>query len=201
MKPNTSRWCGRVFREDHKPLLDVVGGAADLDTARKALYRFITERQYRIFVDDPEHTVSELSIARDCARVLRGVLARDVVSILPDGSRVYEFHPWEKNIVERKSYIGQDVPILSYLKRLAAIGEDPGEYSSMWYYYSAEKSLPWKGEAPLSAGNRAFSAGHVTPSPSVREEGASSPRRRGCMPFKRTCPAAESLQPIRVTPP
>jgi lysine 2,3-aminomutase len=76
MKLNMSRWCARAFRENHKPLLDVVSGAADLDTARKALYHFVTDRQYRIFVDDPEHTVSELSIARDCARVLRGVLAR-----------------------------------------------------------------------------------------------------------------------------
>lgn len=66
---------------------------------------------------------------------LRAAQNRDVVSILPDGSRVYEFHPWEKNIVERDSYIGQDVPILTYLERLAAIGEDPGEYSSIWYYY------------------------------------------------------------------
>ncbi|NLW80754.1 MAG: KamA family radical SAM protein [Desulfovibrionales bacterium] len=66
---------------------------------------------------------------------LRAAQNRDVVSILPDGSRVYEFHPWEKNIVERDSYVGQDVPILTYLERLAAIGEDPDEYSSIWYYY------------------------------------------------------------------
>lgn len=66
---------------------------------------------------------------------LRAAQSRDVVSILPDGSRVYEFHPWEKNIVERDSYIGQDVPILTYLERLAAVGEDPAAYSSVWYYY------------------------------------------------------------------
>ena len=66
---------------------------------------------------------------------LRAVQNRDVVSILPDGSRVYEYHPWEKNIVERDSYIGRDVPILTYLERLAAIGENPDEYASIWYYY------------------------------------------------------------------
>ena len=66
---------------------------------------------------------------------LRAAQNRDLVSILPDGSRVYEFHPWEKNIVERDSYIGQDVPLLTYLERLAAIGEDPAGYSSIWYYY------------------------------------------------------------------
>ena len=66
---------------------------------------------------------------------LRAGQNRDVISILPDGSRVYEFHPWEKNIVERDSYVGQDVPLLEYLERLAAIGEDPAEYSSIWYYF------------------------------------------------------------------
>lgn len=60
---------------------------------------------------------------------------RDIVSILPDGSRVYEFHPWEKNIVERESYLGQDVPILEYLKRLHALGENPDDYSTIWYYF------------------------------------------------------------------
>ncbi len=60
---------------------------------------------------------------------------RDIVSILPDGSRVYEFHPWEKNIVERESYLGQDVPILDYLDRLQAMGEDPDDYSTIWYYF------------------------------------------------------------------
>jgi len=66
---------------------------------------------------------------------LRAAQNRDIVSILPDGTRVYEFHPWEKNVVERDSYIGQDVPLLTYLERLAAIGENPADYSSIWYYF------------------------------------------------------------------
>jgi lysine 2,3-aminomutase len=66
---------------------------------------------------------------------LRAAQNRDVISILPDGSRVYEFHPWEKNIVERDSYIGQDVPVLDYLERLEGIGEEPADYSSIWYYF------------------------------------------------------------------
>jgi lysine 2,3-aminomutase len=60
---------------------------------------------------------------------------RELVGILPDGSRVYKFHPWEKNIIQRENYIGSDVPILDYLQRLAAIGEDPDEYKSIWYYF------------------------------------------------------------------
>lgn len=66
---------------------------------------------------------------------LRALQHRDLLSVLPDGSRVYEFHPWEKNIVRRESYVGIDVPILDYLQRLAAIGEDPAAYDSIWYYF------------------------------------------------------------------
>ncbi len=66
---------------------------------------------------------------------LRAVQHRDLLTILPDGSRVYDFHPWEKGISEREPYVGKDVPILSYLSRLEEIGEDPDDYSSIWYYY------------------------------------------------------------------
>jgi lysine 2,3-aminomutase len=60
---------------------------------------------------------------------------RDLIGILPDGSRVYEFHPWEKNIIQRDNYIGSDVSILDYLERLAAVGENPDDYNSIWYYF------------------------------------------------------------------
>ncbi|MCC6159799.1 MAG: KamA family radical SAM protein [Deltaproteobacteria bacterium] len=66
---------------------------------------------------------------------LRAVQHRDVLTIRPDGSRVYEFHPWEKNIVRREAWVGPDVPILAYLRRLEAIGESPEDYSSIWYYF------------------------------------------------------------------
>jgi len=66
---------------------------------------------------------------------LRAQQNRDLLSILPNGSRVYEFHPWEKNILEQDTYVGTDVPILSYLQRLVEIGEDPEDYESIWYYF------------------------------------------------------------------
>ena len=66
---------------------------------------------------------------------LRVVQHHDLISVLPDGSRFYEFHPWEKNVVARGSYAGPDVPILGYLERLAAEGEDPADYASIWYYF------------------------------------------------------------------
>lgn len=59
----------------------------------------------------------------------------DILTVMPDGSRVYEFHPWEKNVARSKSYLAHDVPILDYLHRLNAIGEDAQDYASIWYYF------------------------------------------------------------------
>ncbi len=60
---------------------------------------------------------------------------RDFISIKKDGSRIYEFHPWEKKIADQKTYVGTDVPILDYLKRLESIGETKAAYESIWYYF------------------------------------------------------------------
>lgn len=59
----------------------------------------------------------------------------DVISILPDGRRVYEFHPWEKKLSLVDTYMYTDVSIYDYLKKLKAAGEDPAHYKSIWYYY------------------------------------------------------------------
>ncbi len=80
--------------------------------------------------DEPVYNVPGLG-----KNYLRAYQHRDLISILPDGSRVYEFHPWEKNIVERSAYVGTDVPILTYLSRLEEMGESPEDYSSIWYYF------------------------------------------------------------------
>ncbi len=66
---------------------------------------------------------------------LRAWQDHELISILPDGRRVYAFHPWEKNIREVNSYIYKDVSIKEYLDRLESIGEDTDEYRSIWYYY------------------------------------------------------------------
>lgn len=66
---------------------------------------------------------------------LRALQHRDLLSIMPDGARVYEFHPWEKNIVEQPGYVSRDVPLVEYLSRLEAEGESPDDYASIWYYY------------------------------------------------------------------
>ena len=66
---------------------------------------------------------------------LRAGQHRDVISVLPDGRRVYEFHPWEKKLRLADTYIYTDVSIYKYLKRLKAMGENISLYRSIWYYY------------------------------------------------------------------
>jgi lysine 2,3-aminomutase len=58
-----------------------------------------------------------------------------LVMIMPNGSRVYEFHPWEKNIHPVPPYNYVDVPIYEYLEELAARGENIRDYRTIWFYY------------------------------------------------------------------
>ncbi len=58
-----------------------------------------------------------------------------LVMILPDGSRVYEFHPWEKNITPVPPFNYVDVPIYDYLEELATRGENIRDYRTIWFYY------------------------------------------------------------------
>jgi lysine 2,3-aminomutase len=66
---------------------------------------------------------------------LRATQHHDIISILPDGCRVYEFHPWEKKLALVDTYVYTDVSIYEYLKRMRAFGEDTSLYKSIWYYY------------------------------------------------------------------
>jgi len=66
---------------------------------------------------------------------LRAMQHRDFISVLPDGRRVYEFHPWEKKLHLANTYIYTDVSIYNYLKRLKNLGEDTSQYRTIWYYY------------------------------------------------------------------
>ncbi len=66
---------------------------------------------------------------------LRAMQDHRLIMILPDGSRVYEFHPWEKNIKPLPPYNYIDVPIYDYLEELAARGENIRDYRTIWFYY------------------------------------------------------------------
>jgi lysine 2,3-aminomutase len=66
---------------------------------------------------------------------LRAWQDHELISILPDGRRVYSFHPWEKNINKVRPYLYEDVPIKNYLEKLEKRGENLRSYKSIWYYY------------------------------------------------------------------
>jgi lysine 2,3-aminomutase len=66
---------------------------------------------------------------------LRSWQHHDLIAISPRGERIYEFHPWEKNITNAPTFVYADVPILDYLIRLRDRGEDLDEYRSIWYYF------------------------------------------------------------------
>jgi lysine 2,3-aminomutase len=66
---------------------------------------------------------------------LRALQNHDIISILPDGRRVYEFHPWEKKLALADTYVYTDVSIYDYLQKLKDIGENVSDYKTIWYYY------------------------------------------------------------------
>ena len=65
---------------------------------------------------------------------LRARQDRELIAIRGDGRRVYLFHPWEKGIAPVSPWPYVDVSIADYLERIAALGEDPSDYESIWYY-------------------------------------------------------------------
>ncbi len=79
--------------------------------------------------DEPVYNVPGLG-----KNYLRAEQNHLLLTILPDGRRVYEFHPWEKFIRHARSYVHCDVPIYDYLQRLEKIGENPEDYKSIYYY-------------------------------------------------------------------
>ena len=83
-----------------------------------------------IRVDEPVYNVPGLG-----KNYLRANQHHDVIMILPDGRRMYEFHPWEKKLAPVQTYVDADVSIWDYLERLREIGEDPADYRTIWYYY------------------------------------------------------------------
>ncbi len=80
--------------------------------------------------DEPVYNVPRLG-----KNYLRARQHHGVIMILPDGRRVYEFHPWEKKLSPVHTYVDTDVAIWNYLERLKQIGEDPEDYRTIWYYY------------------------------------------------------------------
>jgi len=59
----------------------------------------------------------------------------DLIMILDDGSRIYEFYPWEKYMAPVDTFLFRDEPIYDFLTRLEKLGENPHDYKTIWYYF------------------------------------------------------------------
>jgi lysine 2,3-aminomutase len=113
-------------------------GKAETDDYRVPLSRLLQEEaeEARLMPGVTRTDEAVYNVPRLGKNYLRATQHRDLLTIKPDGTRIYEFHPWEKNIVSQQSYVGEVVPILDYLVRLAdETGDDPRDYESIWYYF------------------------------------------------------------------
>ena len=59
----------------------------------------------------------------------------DLIMIHDDGSRVYEFYPWEKYMAPVNTFLFRDEPIYGFLKKIEDLGENPEDYRTIWYYF------------------------------------------------------------------
>ncbi len=80
--------------------------------------------------DEPVYNVPRLG-----KNYLRAQQHHSLLTILPDGKTVYEFHPWEKNLSLVNTYVDIDVAIYDYLQEMRRRGEDLAEYKTIWYYF------------------------------------------------------------------
>lgn len=66
---------------------------------------------------------------------IRAEQQHSMLTILPDGRPVYEFHPWEKYLAIVDTYIDTDVSTYDYLQELERRGEAVTDYKTIWYYF------------------------------------------------------------------
>lgn len=83
-----------------------------------------------IRTDEPVYNVPRLG-----KNYIRAEQHHTLLTIMPNGSRVYEYHPWEKYLSMTKTFIDKDVPILDYMQELEERGEDTAQYNTIWYYF------------------------------------------------------------------
>ena len=83
-----------------------------------------------IRTDEPVFNVPKLGKSN-----LRTWQDHEPIMILPDGSRVYRFYPWESELTVTDDYLYTDVSIYKYLERLYKDGENINDYRSIWYYF------------------------------------------------------------------
>lgn len=112
-------------------------GKEETDDFRVPIARLLQEQQEEARLMPGTVRTDEIvfNVPRLGKNYLRAMQHHDLLSILPNGRRVYEFHPWEKYLALVDTYVSTDVSIHDYLKRLKAIGENTRDYRTIWYYY------------------------------------------------------------------
>ncbi len=83
-----------------------------------------------IRTDEPVYNVPRLG-----KNYIKAQQHHSLLTILPDGRRVYEFHPWEKKLSLADTYIDTDISIHDFLTELKKRGENLEDYKTIWYYY------------------------------------------------------------------
>ena len=113
-------------------------GKAETDDYRVPLSRLLQEEaeEDRLLPGVTRTDEAVYNVPRLGKNYLRASQHRDLLAVMGDGTRIYEFHPWEKNIVDQRSYVGEAVPILSYIERIEGMdGGGATDYESIWYYF------------------------------------------------------------------
>jgi len=112
-------------------------GKKETDDFRVPISRLLQEQneEARLLPGSVRTDEIVFNVPRLGKNYLRARQNRDIIAILPDGSRMYEFHPWEKKLSLMDTYLYRDVPIYDYLKRLKQGGESISKYKTIWYYY------------------------------------------------------------------
>lgn len=112
-------------------------GKGEMSAYRVPIARILQERreETRLFpgtlrLDEPVYNVPRLG-----KNFLKGWQNHELIMITPHGKRIYEFHPWEKNINPTDTYFSEDVSIHDYLQELKKLGENTRDYKSIWYYF------------------------------------------------------------------
>lgn len=112
-------------------------GKEETDSYRVPIARLLQEQQEEARLLPGTVRTDEIvfNVPRLGKNYLRAAQHRDLISILPDGRRVYEFHPWEKKLALVDTYVYTDVSIYQYLRQLRNDGEQTKDYQTIWYYY------------------------------------------------------------------
>ena len=112
-------------------------GKEETDDFRVPIARLLQEQKEEVRLLPGTVRTDEIvfNVPRLGKNYLRALQHHDLISILPDGRRVYEFHPWEEKLALADTYVYTDVSIHDYMRKLKAAGEDTSHYRTIWYYY------------------------------------------------------------------